>query len=132
MFTNLLINFYSNVYNFIFLLIFISIHTPSWQFFFRLIGRRANKSGGQVQRSHSVPLVLKFYILILIYFNRLLWKSFWIYFLVLVFVTFLYFFYFVNFVCGEMLPSRLCKSLLFLTHSSWAFSWVFCIRFAVI
>ena len=42
--------------------------------------------------------------------------------MVLVFVTFWYFFYFVKFVCGEMLASKLWKSLLFLTHSSWVFS----------
>ena len=31
-----------------------------------------------------------------------------------------------------MLASRLWKSLLFSTHSSWGFSWVFCMRFAFI
>ena len=45
MFTNLLINFN-----------------------FRSIGRRLNKSKDQVQRSHSIPLVLIFYVLLLIYF----------------------------------------------------------------
>ena len=42
---------------------------------------------------------------------------------------FIYFFYFGKFKCGGMLASRLWKSLLFLTHSSQAFSWVFCIAF---
>ena len=52
--------------------------------------------------------------------------------MVLALVTFWYFFNFIKFVYGEMFASRLWKSLLFLTHSSWAFSWVFCMYFAVI
>ena len=127
MFTNSLINFYSDVHNFIFPvhfifhLIFIFIHTPSWHFFFffRLIGCRANKSQGQVQRSHYIPLVLKFYVLISIYFRATfmeIWNLFEYIYLFLVFQTFWYFFYFVQFVCSEMLASRLWKNLLFLTH----------------
>ena len=39
-------------------------------YLFRLISRRAKKSQDQVQRSHySIPLVFKFYVLILIYFR---------------------------------------------------------------
>ena len=134
MFTNLLIDFYFNVNNFIFHLVSFWIHTPLW-IFFTLIGRRASTSKGQVQRSHSIPLVLKFYVLIMIYFRVTFMEIqnlFQYICLVLVFLTFWYFFYFVKFVCGEMLASRLWKSLLFLTYSSWAFSWVFFMRFAVI
>ena len=58
-----------------------------------------------------------------------IWYLFEYIYLVLVFVIFRYFFYFVKFLYDEMLASRLWKSLLFLTHSSWAFS---CMRFAVI
>ena len=44
-----------------------------------------------------------------------IWNLFEYIYLGLVFITFWYFFYFVKFVCGEMLASRLWKSLLFLT-----------------
>ena len=76
-----ILTFYFNVHNFIFHLIFISIHIHHGNFFFLFIyliihlihfrstGCRANKSQGQVQQSHSVPLVFKFYDLILIYFR---------------------------------------------------------------
>ena len=64
--------------------------------------------------------------------ERLLWKSFPIYLFGFCFVTFWYFFYFVKFVCSEILALRFWKSLLFLTHSSWAFSGVFCMCLAVI
>ena len=109
----------------IFHLIFISSHTPSWQFY---LGRRANESKGQVQRSHSIPLIPRFYVLMLIYFRATfteIWNLFEYIYLVLVFITLWYLFYFVKFVCREMLASRLWKSLLFSTHSSWAISWVF-------
>ena len=78
-------------------------------------------------------MVHKFYISILIYFRVSFWifKSFWIYLFGFSFLTFWYFFYLVKFVCGETLPSRLWKSFLFLSHSSRAWSWVVCIRFAI-
>ena len=84
---------------------------------------------------------LGFEVLILIYFRVFFIETFfsiffWFFFFVFVgfvlclgFVTFLYFFYFGEFECGGMLTSRLWKNLLFLTHSSQAFSWVFCIAF---
>ena len=128
MFTNLLINFYFNVHNFrlpftSYFISFLSEFILHHGNFFRLIGPRANKSQGQVQRSHSIPLVVEFYVLILIYFRAIfmeIWNLFEYIYLVLIFVTFWYF------------ASRLWKSLLFLTHTSWAFAWVFCMRFAVI
>ena len=45
------------------------------------------------------------------------------------FVTFWYLFYFVKCKCGRMFASPLWKSLLFLTHSSCRFSWVFYLVF---
>ena len=77
------------------------------------------------------PLFLSF-VLILFYFRATvmkIWSIFEYIYLLLLFVRFWYFFHFVKF---EMLASRLWKSLLFLTHPSWDFSWVFCMPFSVI
>ena len=79
------------------------------------IGQRTNRSYGQVKRSHSIPLVLKFYVLILIYFRAIfieIFFRFWSFVfvgfvLVFSFVNFWYFFYFAKFKCDEMLGSRL-------------------------
>ena len=73
-------------------------------FSFRLIGRRTKKWGSQIQRSHSIPFVLTFYVLILVYYRAkfmeifllylfgfgfsYLWNLSWC----LAFVTFWYFF----------------------------------------
>ena len=94
--------FYFNVHNFMFHLIFISIHIYHGNFFFflfiffRSIGSRANKSQGQVQRSHSILLVFKFYVLILIYFRPNFMEIFlnifiWFFFFFLNFLIFLLF-----------------------------------------
>ena len=91
------INFYFNVHNFIFHLIsFLSqliLITAYFFYFFRLIDRRANKSLGQVQRSHSIPLVFKFYVLILICFRATFMEKifFWIYLFGFTFCNFLIF-----------------------------------------
>ena len=51
-----------------------------------LIGCRANKCSGQVQQSNYNPLVLKFYVLILIYF----WAPFiWFWFLYFFYISFI-------------------------------------------
>ena len=79
------INFYFDVHTFIFhlisFIIFIWIHSHHGNFLFKLIGRRANKLSDQVQRSHSIPLAFKFYVLILIYFRVTFMGKFffWIY-----------------------------------------------------
>ena len=75
----------------------------------------------------------------MIYFTLIFMETFfsifvWIWFFVFVdfvfdFVTFWYLFYFVKCKCGRMFASPLWKSLLFLTHSSWRFSWVFYLVF---
>ena len=68
----------------------IHIHHGNFTFFFRLIGCMANKLQGQVQWPLFIPLVFKFYVLILIYFRgTFLQKIFFEYiYLVLVLVTF--------------------------------------------
>ena len=68
--------------------------------------------------------------------------SFWFWFFVFVefvlvfgfcnFLIFLLSFILLKFECGGMLALCLWKSLLFLTHSIWAFPWVFCMCFTVI
>ena len=87
---------------------------------------------GQVQWCHSILLVLKFHVLILIYFRAPFMEIFSNIFIWFLFCNFLIFLLFVKFVCSEMLASRFWKSLLFLTHSSWAFSGLFFMCLAVI
>ena len=88
----LLINFYFNVQSFIFLFYFI-LHLNSYSImhFFKLIVRRANKSKGQVQRSHSIILVIKFCVLILIYFRVTFMEIFLNVFILFSFCSFLIF-----------------------------------------
>ena len=114
----LLINFYFYVLNSIFYLIFISIHfscqvSLPWQGFFRLKGRRANKSSDDVQRSRSILIqVLKFYVLVLIFVRATFMENFlniFIWFGIFVSMEFVSMFRFCNFLitpCKAEQPLR--------------------------
>ena len=102
-------------------------------FFQRLAGRRV--------KSNGLIMFPWFYVLILIYFRVIFIATFfsiifWLRFVVFAgfvlvfgFCNFLYFFYFVKSEFGGMNSAGLWKNLLFLTHSSYAFSWLFCMAF---
>ena len=132
----MLINFY--VHNFIFDFYFI-FH------FIKLLHHgiflQVNRSQGQVQHSHSIPSVFgtnidsfrrDFYGNLLNYIYLVLVFCICRIDLVFGLPTSWYFLHFVRLECGGMLALILCKSLIFLTQSSWVFSWVFCRHFIVI